>query len=376
MGTSDIPRIRNRFKGKSWDLWLDELDLLKPGTQRLYLEAMESFLNYLGLNPEELWEKWEEEKETEDSRDRGQTAKLVKKFMKKLEDQGYSKSKSRQVSKAVSSFFKANMAFDFKIPRLEKVYSKQRKTAKLEEVKAFIQNATSLRTQAIIATFKDSGLRSGDLCNIRLEQVKPCLDSEADWCQIQLPTEKENVWSYTMIGPESMYYLKLYLQDREQKGIESEWLFCHHLRSHKGKKMNSQGISQIFDRLQDKTGIPGLSAHSLRRFHTSQLTADGMDSNWVKLCQGKMLDPSMRPYFDPSKLPEIYQKHYHVIVVMSRVNVKTVKKLEMTIAELEARIAEMEPAFRFAQTLFAEKRDRDRLRESSKEPPIPIDLEG
>ena len=98
-----------------------------------------------------------------------------------------------------------------------------------------------------------------------------------------------------------------------------------------------------------------------------------MDSNWVKLAQGKMLDPSMRPYFDPSKLPEIYQKHYHAIVVMSRVNVKTVKQLQMTIAELEAKIAEMEPAFRFAQTLFEEKRDRDRLRESSKEPPIPID---
>jgi len=42
-----------------------------------------------------------------------------------------------------------------------------------------------------------------------------------------------------------------------------------------------------------------------------------MDSNWVKSAQGKMIDPAMRPYFDPAKLPEIYQKHYPAIVVMS-----------------------------------------------------------
>jgi len=342
MGTSDIPRIRDRFDGKSWGLWLDELDLLKQGTQRLYLEAMESFLNFLGLTPEELWEKWEEEKETEDPRDRGQTAKLVKKFMKELEDQGYSKSKSRQVAKAVSSFFRASNSNDFYIPRLERVYSKQGKTAKPEEVKAFIQHATTFRIRAILATFKDSGLRSGDLCNIRLEQVKPCLDSDVDFCQIELSTEKENVWSYTMIGPESLYYLKLYLEDRERRGLESEWLFCHELIGHRGEKMNSQGISQIFDRLQKKTGIKGLSAYSLRRFHTSQLTADDMDSNWVKLAQGKMIDPAMRPYFDPAKLPEIYQKHYHAIAVMSREQPEVpVHELTEGLTELVKEIAAM-----------------------------------
>jgi len=295
------------------------------------------------ISEEELaaWEKWEEEKEKEDPRDRGQTAKLVKKFMKELEDQGYSKSKSRQVAKAVSSFFRASNSNDFYIPRLERVYSKQGKTAKPEEVKAFIQHAANFRTKAIVATFKDSGLRSGDLCNIRQEQVKPCLDSGADFCQIELPTEKENVWSYTMIGPESLYYLRLYIEDRERREIESEWLFCHELIGHREDKMSSQGISQIFDRLQKKTGIKGLSAYSLRRFHTSQLTADDMDSNWVKLAQGKMIDPAMRPYFDPSKLPEIYQKHYHAIAVMSRGQPEVARESDDKYEALLSRIDEL-----------------------------------
>ena len=184
-----VPEIKERFEGKSWDLWLVELSLNKLGTQRLYLEAMESFLDFLGKTPEELFQMWLDENTTEDPRDRGQTVQQVKLYMKQQEDQGFSKSKTRQTAKAVSSFFRANKVYDFKIPRLERVYSKQGKTAQPEEVKTYIHNA-NLRTQAIIALLKDSGLRSGDLCNVRLEQVQKCLDEKSEWCFITLSTEK------------------------------------------------------------------------------------------------------------------------------------------------------------------------------------------
>ena len=47
---------------------------------------------------------------------------------------------------------------------------------------------------------------------------------------------------------------------------------------------------------------------------------------------------------------------------------KTVSNLKGRISELEAIIEEMTPAFKFAQTLLAEKRERDGIREASKEP--------
>lgn len=285
----------------------------------------------MGITPEELYEMYKEEKNTADERDRGQTADQVIYFMTQQEKQGYSKSKSRQTAKAVSSFFRANKAHDFKLPRMERVYSKQGKTAQPEEVRTYIHNA-NVRTAAIIALLKDSGLRSGDLCNVRLNQVQKCLDEKAEWCFITLSTEKEGLWAYTMIGPEAMHYLRLYLKDRARRKIESEWLICGHLKRRGANKLTSNDITAIFDVLQKKTGIKGFSAHSLRRFHTSQLTADGLDSNWVKLAQGKSLDPAMAPYFDPSKLPELYKKHYNALTVLE-VRASYVENIERQLAD-------------------------------------------
>ena len=317
MGYKDINRIEAKYDGKSWDYWLKELNRKSTGTKRHYLEHMDRLLDYLGLGPEEFYQQFKNEENLEDERDKGQLAETVRDYMIDLERQGYSRSWARFTYKAVSSFFKANKE-TFRIHNLRKTRHRTQKTAQHEEIRIFVEQAPNLRTKAIITVLKDSGLRTSDLRELRVEHVKHCLRNGANFCFITMQTRKEDVWAYTMLGPESMEYLRLYLEEREREGVESPWLFCNHFNPRKGGKLGNSSINPIFDRLQTKTGIQGLSAHSCRRFHMSKLTADGVDSNWVKLMQGKALDDSMKPYFDPNEIPNIYKSHYHAITIFNR----------------------------------------------------------
>jgi len=317
MGYKAIPEIRERYSGKSWRLWLEDLSTRSTGTQRIYLEHMDQFLDFMGMSPEELYQMYIEEEKIDDPRDRGGVARKVKRYVKGLEDKGYSKSYANQTFKAVRSFFRSSR-INLVIKGVQKPRNRQQKTATHEDIRAFMEAAGNLRTKAMIMVLKDSGLRSSDICQIREEQVRNCIDDGADFCFLNLKTEKEGIWAYTMLGFESLEYVKLYLDEKDRGGFSSVWLFSPMIgtkRGNTGEQMNKGQISCIFDRLQKKTGRHGISAHSMRRFHTTNLAASQLDSNWVKLLQGKALDEAMRPYFDPYKLPELYTKHYHAIQI-------------------------------------------------------------
>ena len=58
------------------------------GTQRLYLEHFDRFLDFLGTDPEGLHQMYLDEQKTADPRDRGQTAQKVLLFMAQVEREG------------------------------------------------------------------------------------------------------------------------------------------------------------------------------------------------------------------------------------------------------------------------------------------------
>lgn len=351
-GKRNLEPLKGKYTGKSWDLWVEDLETKSESTQYIYLTRFVKFLDFLGKTPEEFFEAYKLECESPDSRDIGTTATQVKTFMKQLEDKGYSKNYTKTVLNSVRSFLTRMNLLPLKVNGLKKARPKERKAATPEEIRTLINSTHySKRNIGIILVAKDSGLRVSDIPSIQIKHISKAMDKGLQFHCFDLQTKKEGVWAQVVLGPESLKAIKDILEERERLGITVDpdsYLFISKVRQVNAEKIDGNTISYFISRLCEKTGLSEISAHSLRRFHTTACQYGGIDSLWIKKMQGKALDESMNGYVKPTPpmLLEKYESAYPKLSIFGgRVEKSVVNGLRSELKETEGWVAANQAAF-------------------------------
>lgn len=230
-----------------------------------------------------------------------------------------------------------------------------------------------------------------------LESLKEQLRDDPETIRIELPgrmKRRKKQPFYPLIGRDAIEALKDWMEVRPP-GHKQIFLTQAFEDKEKGirKPVSHKSVRMYWLKHLEKIGLInrtggkrstryGLNLHELRDVFRSQWEKSPAKASVAEFMMGHKVDPLEynKACRDEDWVREEYLKALPLLQIMSsdtpfgKVSGKTVNKLQERIDELETQIEEMMPAFKFAQTMFKEKRDRDsaHARESSREPPIPI----
>lgn len=156
-----------------------------------------------------------------------------------------------------------------------------------EDLKKVLSNC-SLRAKTMILLLASSGLRVGEIRNLRISDVD--LNSEPSLIKVKGLTAKERKARTTFCSNESKQVLQSYLDHRKNNGhqiTDESFLFT----TNDGTQMSYQNLQFIlnnaFKKVSKKEGKRyGLHAHSLRKFFKTQLISAGVPGPIVDRLSG------------------------------------------------------------------------------------------
>lgn len=154
-----------------------------------------------------------------------------------------------------------------------------------------------------------AGFRLGTLCALKYYHVMDDLEAGVTPVHIHVESEitKGKYGDYdTFIGQEAIQYLNLYLDYRRKESssgkippeeITSESPLIRDLRSRQPKPITPQRLHYSIQRLMRSAGLLGekrgtryrLRPHSIRKFFRTQMTALGVDRDYIEYMMGHMV---------------------------------------------------------------------------------------
>jgi len=253
------------------------------------------------------------------------------------------------VAKSVKSFLESQgLPLEIKSKDLPKgLYNGQRLALAdhIREMWDYASTESKLKSRAIIMLLKDSGIRISDAATL----------SFGDWNEAEeinvvneiykvfepKETEKTSAPAYIHVGPECVEAMEAYLDERRREGPlkSSDPLFVNR----HGHPASAATIGQTIYRLRRHSDTKKVSAHSLRKFHTTMLESAGVAENWIKKLEGKAVGGSMGPYSRPEESGELtkaYIKAYPKLrIFKDEVATQQIEKQAETIKELQEELA-------------------------------------
>jgi len=168
----------------------------------------------------------------------------------------------------------AHPAADLKPPRAKKSIQRTLSPYKLLSVLGSFDTSTAqgIRDLAMVALMADSGLRSAEVCRLRLDHVD--LDELRLVVEIKGGDDGVGVFSRTTAG-----YLSRWVEARAGLARCPE-MFCH---SYHGTHLTTGGLRAIFRRIGKDAGLPAFSPHDLRRTMATIATQLGAPSRVTQL---------------------------------------------------------------------------------------------
>ena len=241
--------------------------------------------------------------------------------------------------------------------------------------------------QAIFLTIFQGGMGLDEFNHWNLngwDKLRQDLRGDPDIIKIDFPgRSKLRVMRpfYTLVGSDAIKALKEWVDVRPP---DAEAIFTNQY----GAPFSIRSIQLYWIRHLEKLGFIkrekngkssnryGKNPHEMRDVFRSQWEKSPAKGSVAEFMMGHVVDPLFynKACRDDEWVREEYLQALPMLEIMSsdtpfgKFDGKTVSNLKGRISELEAIIEEMTPAFRFAQTLLAEKRERDGSREASKEP--------
>ena len=333
-----------RLTGESMEWFEDSLENLTKNTRRQYLRKFEEFLEWSDMTTETLLKNHETNLQSDDKRKKKLVPKKVYEFQKyRVQEKGDRVGSTKLIVKAVNKFFRANKTpFGMNSYKLVVEEGKE-ETQELKSIpiiskaqlRQMLEFCGSIRMRAIIHVAKDTGLRISDVCLITLEHLQPILDDpklEVHTFEITPKKNRRNskpLKANPVMGPESCKAIRNWIRYREDLGIESDYVFTsvknvqahtnilgqNHKQTMKGDPLTPSNAGVIFRRLRDKAGLrdTGISIHSLRKYHKTNLEYLQCPTSWINKMQGRRGEGTGGTYTKPSpeQLIEIYSKAYH-----------------------------------------------------------------
>lgn len=131
-----------------------------------------------------------------------------------------------------------------------------------------------VRNKAIIGIFVDTGLRLGELAEMKLSDLDPQLQ------QVRV-LGKGSKFRVVPLNGEARKSLKLYLNQYRRPGGDALWL------TDEGTPMSGHSIRIMIDRLKRRAGVTsGGSAHRFRHYFATRYLEAGGDMNALRLLLG------------------------------------------------------------------------------------------
>jgi len=347
------------------DPYEDWLSTLRTESTKInYLRDFQRFLDYVNWTPRELYESALNAYNSNDQNMKKIIPEKVYNLMlKRLEEDGVTEATANNIRKVISSYL-SHFGIELNWNGYTLTYSHDIKEAfGKEQIRALMENASGMRNKAIIMMGKDSGLRSSDLCNIIISEIRPVLENEKLEFFMFDPlnfsnNNKNELKPEPCIGRESIKYIRLWMEERERLGIptnNNSHLFCaledkperitkkgkKILLVKKGDPINSSTISSMMRRIMKKSGFEKIkvSTQSFRKYYQTCLGYAGYPSNWICRLIGSKGKNLNAAYLQPKeKLLKFYKKCYSYLAIYEEVEttdvqdnvIKRIESLEKT----------------------------------------------
>ncbi len=251
---------------------LGELKLLtrSENTEKTYLKGMNCFVQTMNIgNLDEFVEKIKAQSINPDE--------IHKDFVINLANKNLAPKTVGAWAASLRKFLMAN-GIELKRTTQIKIYNVHEDTLPEKEDLKKVLSLCSLRAKTIILLLASSGLRVGELRNLRVSDVDT--NSNPGIVKIKGLTAKERKARTTFFSNEAKQTLQSYLENRKNNGhqiTEDSFLFA----THDGRQMSYQNLqfvlNNVFKKVSKKEGKRyGLHAHSLRKFFKTQLIAAGV----------------------------------------------------------------------------------------------------
>jgi site-specific recombinase XerD len=235
--------------------------------------------------------------------------KFLEDCLAELQDRGLSPGRIHAYAKHVRTFYRVN-GIEIRIPYLPRprIVHKDR-APKPDELQRLIDSA-GLREKVIISMLALGGFREGTLVRLQYRHVKEDIERGIIPVLIHVEPEitKGKYHDYdALIGRESVEFLKLYL-DARRKGLLDRRIPREDIhdnspliRDHQTKKVKSIGEKQLYKVIhslysrvgllkQNHNGGYDLRVHSLRKYFKTQLTALGVQPDYIDYMMGHTVD--------------------------------------------------------------------------------------
>ena len=256
--------------------------------------------------------------------------------------------------------FRANVEVGQDHPELFKKNSAQPMSN--DEMRSIMTRLGNSRNTAMCFFSRDTGLRLQDCVEIKVKQIQPILgDSPPEYFVFeelyyplknvhQAQAKQTDPLPATLImGYESVRYVRAWMRERDQLlrkyGVNPNdpegYVFCttQNMKQNKvGDKGSKFSVSNSVRMMRKKLGLrEGLSFHSFRNNHSTDLITGGVPELFVLVLQGKTGNSgSIRDYTNPpkAKLLDFYKKAYSTLA-LDTVESEAVKSLSETVKQQE-----------------------------------------
>ncbi len=204
-----------------------------------------------------------------------------------------SRSKHQNIVSALRVFFReyveTDVAESFRIPSVGPTPTK---VPSKEELRAFYKHLESTRLRAMFLMYATSGLRSGEVLGLEMEDV----DLNRRMLTPKSRSETKRTW-VSFYNDEAEKELQKFLPER---GDGDDRLF----------QVSKNQMNQGFGRASEASGVK-ITAPKLRKWFASEMATLGVDSTYIDAFCGRTPQSTLEKHyldFSPRRLEEIYRK--------------------------------------------------------------------
>lgn len=336
------------------------------GTRRGYVGRFGKFLDYTGINPDELVQEWKQAKykfpENKKFEDR-YTDILQNYYAMLCSRDNLSPTTPNSIITPIMSFFKFHR-IPIEIRKQKNVYIKyHNKDITKEEIKKILEHS-GIREKAFFLMMVESGLRPNTIVQLKYKHIKEDFESNRIPMKIQVPAEivKDRVGNrFSFLGEDGFNALHAYLSTRD-KIEDDDYLFVERRDTATRPYLSPETFGNAFSRKVLKLGLAErgekgkpkpLRLYCLRKYFRNKIRVEdtayrefwmghkwGTDEHYLTRDvethreRYKEAYPSLRIYDQPSPrledLEEKYEEAMGEIRKLRENNIELKKLLEAT----------------------------------------------
>jgi len=269
--------------------WLTNV---KPSSARQYGYRFKSFLEVCRMNPGKFLELAQS--------DKIKTKTMMNRFYNHLIEQKRTDNYAAFSENTIKSFLKF-YEIQLKTPKRDRGRTHKRKALRKDKIKKLVDAAPHLRDKALIVMAFQTGMSISDLLALNYGDVKDAIENDKNYHIIEYIRGKKRIESKTVIGRDSINYLKQYLTWRQQLGhkLTTKTPLFTGIKKHRSQnRFSTRSAQDMIRKTVVKAGITTFEElgdfnlygfHALRKAFSSVSKQNGVPFEQVEMSMGHRL---------------------------------------------------------------------------------------